>query len=89
MPVSQMVLVGSYDWRSVASSIVITLLAAYAGLDLAERVTAAHGRVRMVWLAGGVTATAVGTWSMHYAGMLSDTAAQLKALGDLDKVVET
>jgi signal transduction histidine kinase len=65
------VLVGSYDRRVVALSIAIAVLGAYAGLDLAERVTAARGRARLLWLVGGVTTTAIGIWSMHYTGMLA------------------
>ena len=67
---SGIALVGSYDPREVALSVVIAVLGAYAGLDLAERVTAARGSARRLWLVGGVTATAVGIWSMHYTGML-------------------
>jgi signal transduction histidine kinase len=66
-----LVLVGSYDSRVVALSIAIAVLGAYTGLDLAERVTAARGRARMLWLVGGVTSTAIGIWSMHYTGMLA------------------
>jgi hypothetical protein len=40
-------------------------------LDLAGRTTAASGRVRLTWLAGGATAMGVGIWSMHYIGMLA------------------
>jgi signal transduction histidine kinase len=68
---SESALVGAYDLRVVAISIVIAMLGAYAGLDLAERVTAARGRTRRAWLAGGVTATAIGIWSMHHTGMLA------------------
>jgi NO-binding membrane sensor protein with MHYT domain len=65
------VLVGSYDLRVVALSIAIAVLGAYAGLDLAERVSAARGRARIAWLMGGVTGTAIGIWSMHFTGMLA------------------
>jgi NO-binding membrane sensor protein with MHYT domain len=44
---------------------------AYAGLDLAERVTPSSGRARSAWLVGGVTATSIGIWSMHYTAMLA------------------
>ena len=64
MPDSDIALIGSYDQRVVALSIVIAVLGAYAGLDLAERVTAARGGARVAWLIGG--ATAIGIWSMHY-----------------------
>jgi NO-binding membrane sensor protein with MHYT domain len=36
-------LAGSYDYRLVGVSVFIALLAAYAALDLAGRVTAARG----------------------------------------------
>ena len=62
---------GSYDYRLVALSVLIAALASYAALDLAARVTAAHGRVRFAWLWGGATAMGTGIWSMHYIGMLA------------------
>ena len=65
------VLVGIYDLRLVALSIVISILAAYAALDLAGRVTSAVGRARLPWLSGGAVAMGVGIWSMHYIGMLA------------------
>lgn len=71
MPASETVFVGSYSYSLVALSVVIAGLASYAALDLAGRVTAAAGRVRFAWLAGGATAMGVGIWSMHYVGMLA------------------
>ncbi len=62
---------GSYDYRFVALSVLIAILASYAALDLGGRVTAARGRVRSIWLAGGATAMGMGIWSMHYIGMLA------------------
>ncbi len=47
------------------------MLASYAALDLAGRVTAARGRARALWLSGGATAMGIGIWSMHYVGMLA------------------
>ncbi len=64
-------LVSSYDYRLVALSVAISTLASYAALDLAGRVTAARGRVRMTWLTGGACAMGIGIWSMHYIGMLA------------------
>src|SRR5258708_31184206 len=64
-------MVGSYDYRLVTLSVVIAIFASYAALDLAGRTTAASGRVRLVWLAGGAIAMGVGIWSMHYIGMLA------------------
>src|SRR6266404_5707472 len=71
MTPSDQALVGSYDYRLVALSIVIAILAAYAALDLAGRVTSARGRFRFVWLTGGALAMGTGVWSMHYIGMLA------------------
>ena len=65
------VIVGSYDYRVVALSVVIAVLASYASLDLAERLTAARGWASVAWLAGGASAQGIGIWSMHYTGMLA------------------
>ena len=65
------VMVGSYDFRIVALSILISMLGAYAALELAERITAARGQAWLWWVIGGATASGLGTWSMHYTGMLS------------------
>src|SRR5580658_2351271 len=62
---------GSYDYRLVALSVLIAVLASYAALDLAARVTAAHGRIQFAWLSGGAAAMGTGIWSMHYIGMLA------------------
>jgi len=64
-------LTGSYDYRLVAVSVLIAILASYAALDLAGRVTAARGRVRFIWLTCGAAAMGLGIWSMHYIGMLA------------------
>ncbi|MFP5227303.1 MAG: response regulator [Acidobacteriota bacterium] len=63
------VLSGTYDLRLVAASVFIAILAAYAALDLAGRVTASRGAVRAIWLGGGAFALGLGIWSMHYVGM--------------------
>jgi two-component system sensor histidine kinase/response regulator len=63
------VLHGFYNYRLVALSVFIAILAAYAALDLAGRVTAARGGTRFAWLSGGAIALGIGIWSMHYVGM--------------------
>ena len=45
-------MIGHYDYRLVALSVLIAVLASYTALDLAGRTTAARGRVRLSWLAG-------------------------------------
>src|ERR1700748_3164910 len=64
-------LAGIYDYRLVALSVLIAMLASYAALDLGGRVTAARGPARVVWLTGGAVAMGLGIWSMHYIGMLA------------------
>ena len=65
------VMVGSYNYRLVALSVLIATFASYAALDLAGRVTAARGRARILWLSSGATAMGIGIWAMHYVGMLA------------------
>ncbi len=62
---------GSYDYRLVALSVFIAMMASYAALDFAGRVTSARGGVRYLWLSGGAIAMGIGIWSMHYVGMLA------------------
>ncbi len=64
-------LTGSYDYGEVSRSILIAIAASYAALDLAGRVTAASGRARAAWLAGGAMAMGIGIWAMHFKGMLA------------------
>lgn len=64
-------LVGSYDNRLVALSVLISIVASYAAVDIAGRVTATQGKLRLAWLAGGACAMGTGIWSMHYIGMLA------------------
>ena len=64
-------MVMSYNHYLVALSVAISTLASYAALDLAGRVTAARGPVRMAWLSGGACAMGMGIWAMHYIGMLA------------------
>ena len=65
------VMVGSYDFRLVTLSVFISFLGAYAAVELAERISASRGRAWLWWVIGGAAASGLGTWSMHYTGMLS------------------
>src|SRR5580692_8838570 len=69
MDITGPVLTGSYNYWLVALSVVIAILAAYAALDLAGRITAAKGIGKPAWLVGGAIALGIGIWSMHYIGM--------------------
>src|ERR1700726_4511696 len=65
------VMPGYYETRLVALSVFIAVVASYAALDLAARVTSAQGGARYLWLSGGATSMGIGIWSMHYIGMLA------------------
>src|ERR1700678_3939841 len=65
------VITGSYNYGEVARSVLIAIAASYAALDLAGRVTAAGGRIRLAWLGGGAVAMGIGIWAMHFKGMLA------------------
>jgi NO-binding membrane sensor protein with MHYT domain len=71
MPPGVMALAYSYNYGLVALSALIAIFASYAALDLAGRVTAAHGRSRASWLARRANAMGLGIWSVHYIGMLA------------------
>src|SRR6202035_3286796 len=65
------VIVGHYDYRIVPLSVLIVVIGGYCTIELAERVTASRNRPRLYWWIGGSIAMAIGTWSMHYTGMLA------------------
>lgn len=65
------ILDATYDYRLVAISVLIAIVASYAALDLAGQVTTSRNRTRLAWLFGGATAMGTGIWSMHYTGMLA------------------
>ena len=60
-----------YNPLLVAASLFVAILASYTALDMAGRISTAHGRAAHWWLAGGATAMGVGIWSMHFIGMLA------------------
>jgi PAS domain S-box-containing protein len=60
-----------YDLGLVTISVVIAILASYAGLLFAGHVTSVSGRPRLGWLAGGAVVMGLGIWSMHFVGMLA------------------
>jgi PAS domain S-box-containing protein len=62
---------GFYDYGEVARSVLIAIAASYAALDLAGRVTATSGRIRLAWLSGGAVAMGIGIWEMHFKGMMA------------------
>lgn len=51
---------GTYHSAPLAFSVLIAIFASYTALALAARVTAAEGRFRLAWLAGGSVALGIG-----------------------------
>lgn len=63
---------GSYDYRLVALSVVLAMVASYAALDLV--VASPQHRVgRGPFGRAGAAAMGLGIWPMHYVGMLALT----------------
>lgn len=62
---------GTYDPALVVISVLIAIFASFTALDLAHSVALSSGRARRAWLAGGAIAVGVGTWAMHFVGMLA------------------
>ncbi|MCG5240668.1 response regulator [Azospirillum doebereinerae] len=65
------VLVGRYDPWLVALSFLTAALASLAALMTAQRMAAAHGLTRGLWLAAGSASMGGGIWAMHFIGMLA------------------
>jgi two-component system, sensor histidine kinase and response regulator len=61
-------IIGHYDYRLVALSILIAIFASYAGLELAGRVASARGWAGLAWLGGGAAALGAGLWTTNYIG---------------------
>lgn len=64
-------MIGVYDLKLVALSVVVAAIASYTALDLAERVSATEGKRSWIWLLGGAFSMGTGIWSMHFIGMLA------------------
>ena len=62
-----------FDFRLLALSGFVLIVATYATLALAGRIKSAQGVAWFAWLGGGASAMGIGIWSTHYLG--------LKALG--------
>jgi PAS domain S-box-containing protein len=60
---------GSYDYPVAVVAVCISVLASYTALDLGERINAASGIARRLWLISGGIILGIGIWSMHYTAM--------------------
>ncbi len=65
-------LVGEYDLRLVALSIMVASIAGYAALLISDRIASSGvRRTRIIWLTAGALAMGCGIWTMHFVGMLA------------------
>src|SRR5437588_689590 len=65
-------LAGTYEPTLVTLSVVVAILAAYAVLGLAERISAADRPfAKRSWLSAGAVTMGIGVWAMHFLGMLA------------------
>jgi len=62
-------LVGTYDYRVVAVSLLLAVITSYAALDIAGRLSCARGLARLAWLGGGAMAMGIGFWTSQFMGM--------------------
>ncbi len=59
-----------YDYKLVALSVVVAVIASQISLAIASRIKA-HRKNVVGWLIGGATAMGIGIWAMHFIGMLA------------------
>jgi PAS domain S-box-containing protein len=64
------IIAGSFDHSIVLLSVFISVLGAYAAIDVAERAGATGGS-SFQWAIGAAASSAISTWAMHYVGMLA------------------
>jgi len=62
---------GTYDPALVALSLLVAILASYAALSLAARVSESRDGATLGWIVGGALAMGAGIWTMHFIGMLA------------------
>ena len=62
---------GSYQPWIVALSVIVAMSVSYAALNLSAQVARSKGVVANAWLTGGAITMGVGTWSMHFIGMMA------------------
>ncbi|ASS74704.1 hypothetical protein CIG75_06770 [Tumebacillus algifaecis] len=60
-----------YNLSLIALSVLIAWFAAYAVIDLSERVAAARGTARQMWMLAGAAAMGFGVWTMQLIGLLA------------------
>ena len=61
----------SYSLGLAVLSLVVATMGAYVAVEIAQRVRAAEGKRRVLWMYGGAMAMGLGIWSMHFVGLLA------------------
>ncbi|MFD1849601.1 bifunctional diguanylate cyclase/phosphodiesterase [Oceanobacillus bengalensis] len=61
----------NYNYYIVALSVLIAILASYAALNIAGKISQENGKNKIFWLLGGSLVMGSGIWSMHFIGMLA------------------
>jgi diguanylate cyclase len=64
-------MVVTYNGWSVSLSYLMAVVASFTALELGSRVALSARRAARVWLISGAFAMGIGTWSMHFVGMLA------------------
>ena len=64
-------LVSIYSLPLIILSFVIAACASFCALELVVKVSGASGRTRRLWLWAGAATFGLGTWTMHFVGMLA------------------
>lgn len=65
----------SYDLSLVILSIIISVLASFTALRLAQRVGESHSAAQYAWLTAAAVAMGGGIWAMHFVAMLAFSLA--------------
>lgn len=72
VPDSSLLYVGSYHFSLIALSILIAIVAAYAAMRVSVQIALPHSPwIKFSWIAIGAITMGLGTWAMHFIGMLS------------------
>lgn len=61
----------AYDFKLVALSIIVAIIAAYTALELAGQMSSKRETNTGWWLLGSAISMGIGIWSMHFIGMLA------------------
>lgn len=64
-------MLGNYDQRLVALSVVVAMLASYTALDVISRMGARQNWRAYGWLVAGALALGTGIWAMHFVSMIA------------------